>query len=243
MCYKATFFVTFGVLIHFFFGGQDWRVYLCNLYSFILLFTILFFIGLDSCSIWFLFGFYVKEFCLWGIFFGVELYFIFFIFLLVSFVYNIFLLMWFRFVFGCCFYNDGLFFSFDFEICILYCFTLKSFAFIGSFFFIDFLFYTAIHTIYMDYFVVFHFSFFDVVFLFFIITIILFSRFYFLFLFVLCLFDIIFLCWRCLIIFLFFIIFLFVYFYWFVTVSLFMFWSFYCRIYVRYLWFFFVFCV
>jgi len=61
MFYKCLLFLLFGFLLHFFFGLQDYRYYVFNFVSFVLVFVLLFLVLYIACSLWFLFGFFFKD--------------------------------------------------------------------------------------------------------------------------------------------------------------------------------------
>nr|AJO53299.1 NADH dehydrogenase subunit 5 [Trypanosoma vivax]AJO53303.1 NADH dehydrogenase subunit 5 [Trypanosoma vivax] len=147
MFYKATLFIVLGVWIHIYFGLQDIRCFFfmyfcgCILARILLIFAIL-----NSCSMWFLCGFYCKDLLLASLllisFYNViEILFICIFFIFVTIIYNYFLLFFLMFVFKCFCLVDCLFLLFDFECCLIYCFCSLYMCFISIFLVMDFLFY------------------------------------------------------------------------------------------------------
>lgn len=145
MLYKATLFIVLGVWIHFFFGLQDVRCYFflyfcgCILARLLLVFAIL-----NSCSLWFLCGFYCKDLLLCTLMLAsfyniIEFIFISVLFILFTVIYNYFLLFFLFFVFKCFCLVDCLFLLFDFECCLIYCTLSLYLCFICIFFMLDFL--------------------------------------------------------------------------------------------------------
>eukprot|EP00759_Apiculatamorpha_spiralis_P020767 PhF_6_TR26061/c0_g1_i1/m.36733 len=61
MFYKATLFMVLGVMVHIFFNIQDIRL-LAFSYSFFFMVSIIILTVFDSVSMYFVFGFYVKDF-------------------------------------------------------------------------------------------------------------------------------------------------------------------------------------
>jgi len=60
MFYKFTLFIIIGIWVHFFYGIQDLRVFFMNIiYSTIFCRFLCIFAIINSCSLWFLCGFYV----------------------------------------------------------------------------------------------------------------------------------------------------------------------------------------
>lgn len=168
MFYKATLFIVLGVWIHFFFGLQDVRCYFflffcgCVLARLLLVFALL-----NSCSLWFLCGFYCKDLLLCLLMLVVFFYVLeflcvclFIIFFTV--VYNYFLLFFLCFVFKCFCLVDCLFLLFDFECCLIYCTGCLYMCFICIFFVLDFI-YVFIFSSYCYFwsFYLYYFSFFD----------------------------------------------------------------------------------
>lgn len=145
MFYKATLFIVLGVWIHFFFGLQDVRCYFflyfcgCILARMLLIFALL-----NSCSLWFLCGFYCKDLLLCllmlvSFFFVLEFLLVCLFFIFFTVIYNYFLLFFLCFVFKCFCLVDSLFLLFDFECCLIYCTCCLYMCFILLFFVIDFL--------------------------------------------------------------------------------------------------------
>ncbi|ESL04768.1 NADH dehydrogenase subunit 5 (mitochondrion) [Trypanosoma rangeli SC58] len=167
--YKASLFIVIGVWIHFFFGLQDLRCYFfmyfcgCILARLLLIFAIL-----NSCSIWFLCGFYCKDLLLCMLllvsFYNIiEFLFICIIFIFFTVIYNYFILFFLFFVFKCFCLVDCLFLLFDFECCLIYCMLCVYMCFISIFFVLDFLF-TFANTSYCIFwaFFLYFYSFFDI---------------------------------------------------------------------------------
>nr|DAC80470.1 TPA_asm: NADH dehyrogenase 5 [Leishmania shawi] len=169
MFYKATLFIVFGVWIHFFFGLQDIRCYFFTYFcGCILARMLLVFALLNSCSLWFLCGFYCKDLLLCvlmlvSFFFILEFLCVCIFFIFFTIVYNYFLLFFLCFVFKCFCLVDTLFLIFDFECCLIYCICCLYMCFIMLFFVLDFL-YVFIFTSYCLFwsFYLYYFSFFDI---------------------------------------------------------------------------------
>lgn len=145
MFYKATLFIVLGVWIHFFYGLQDLRcyffLYFCGC---ILAKTLLVFALLNSCSLWFLCGFYCKDLLLCllmlvSFFYIFEFLIVCILFIFLTIIYNYFLLFFLCFVFKCFCFVDCLFLLFDFECCLVYCTCSLYMCFILIFFILDFL--------------------------------------------------------------------------------------------------------
>nr|DAC80434.1 TPA_asm: NADH dehyrogenase 5 [Leishmania enriettii] len=145
MFYKATLFIVLGVWIHFFFGLQDLRCYFFTYFCGALLARLLLvFSLLNSCSLWFLCGFYCKDLLLCilmltSFFFVLEFLFVCLFFIFFTILYNYFLLFFLCFVFKCFCFVDTLFLLFDFECCLVYCTCCLYMCFILLFFVLDFL--------------------------------------------------------------------------------------------------------
>nr|P04540.1 RecName: Full=NADH-ubiquinone oxidoreductase chain 5; AltName: Full=NADH dehydrogenase subunit 5 [Trypanosoma brucei brucei]AAB59225.1 NADH dehydrogenase subunit 5 [Trypanosoma brucei]QEG98421.1 NADH dehydrogenase subunit 5 [Trypanosoma brucei brucei]CAB57807.1 unnamed protein product [Trypanosoma brucei] len=144
MFYKATLFIVLGIWIHIFFGLQDLRCYFfmyfcgCVLARLLLIFAIL-----NSCSIWFLCGFYCKDMLLallmlLSFYNIIEFLFISIIFIFFTMIYNYFLLFFLMFVFKCFCLVDCLFLLFDYECCLVYCLISLYMCILSIFFIIDF---------------------------------------------------------------------------------------------------------
>lgn len=147
MFYKATLFIVMGVWIHFFFGLQDIRLYFftyfcsCILARFLLIFALF-----NSCSLWFLCGFYCKDLLLslimmLSFFFVAEIMCICILFIMFTIIYNYFMLFFLCFVFKCFCLVNTLFLLFDFECCLVYCFICTYMCFILIFFILDLLYF------------------------------------------------------------------------------------------------------
>lgn len=127
MFYKSTLFIVLGIWIHLFYGLQDIRCFfLSYFFSCILTRLILIFAIFNSCSLWFLCGFYCKDQLLavlvalnYNYVLEIGLLSIIFIFLTV--LYNYYLLFYLCFVLKCFSFNDVAFIFFDFESSLVYC--------------------------------------------------------------------------------------------------------------------------
>jgi len=64
MFYKAILFMILGIIIHYYCNIQDYRFFMFNIYSMIMLYVLFLCIIFCASSLWFLFGYYVKELCL-----------------------------------------------------------------------------------------------------------------------------------------------------------------------------------
>nr|AIL54350.1 NADH dehydrogenase subunit 5 [Angomonas deanei] len=169
MFYKATLFIVLGVWIHLFFGLQDVRcyffIYFCGC---ILARVLLIFALLNSCSLWFLCGFYCKDLLLCmlmlvSFFFVLEFLFVCVFFIFFTVIYNYFLLFFLCFTFKCFCLVDCLFLLFDFECCLIYCTVCTYMCFILIFFVYDFLL-VFVFSSYCNFWVfyIYYFNFFDI---------------------------------------------------------------------------------
>lgn len=169
MFYKATLFIVIGIWIHFFFGLQDIRCYFflyfcaCILARLLIIFALL-----NSCSLWFLCGFYCKDLLL-SLLMLVSFFYIFefccvcLFFIFFTVIYNYFLLFFLFFVFKCFCLVDSLFLIFDFECCLVYCTICTYMCFILLFFLIDFFIYFIFSSFCLFWsFYLYYFSFFDI---------------------------------------------------------------------------------
>lgn len=169
MFYKATLFIVLGVWIHFFFGLQDIRCYFflyfcgCILARLLLVFAIL-----NSCSLWFLCGFYCKDtllclIMLISFFFVVEFLLVCILFIMLTIIYNYFLLFFLCFVFKCFCLVDSLFLLFDYECCLIYCLISLYMCIILLFLILDFIyiFMYASNCLFWSFYL-YHFNFFDI---------------------------------------------------------------------------------
>lgn len=169
MFYKATLFIVLGVWIHFFFGLQDVRCYFFTYFcGCILARMLLIFALLNSCSLWFLCGFYCKDLLLCllmlvSFFFVLEFLCVCIFFIFFTVIYNYFLLFFLCFVFKCFCLVDCLFLLFDFECCLIYCTFCLYMCFVLLFFVLDFL-YVFVYTSYCLFwsFYLYYASFFDI---------------------------------------------------------------------------------
>lgn len=159
MYYKATLFIIVGLWIHVFYGVQDVRCYFfmffCGAFTARL---VVIFALLNSCSLWYMCGFYCKDMLLCVIslmsfIYVAEVCAVCFLFIVFTVIYNYALLFLLCFYFKCFCFNDVLFILFDYESCIIYCVLCLFMSFLLLFFMVDILYVFGVQTIngYMSY--------------------------------------------------------------------------------------------
>lgn len=144
MFYKATLFIIIGIWVHVYFGMQDIRIFYFNILFSHLSIKILFIFSIfNSCSLWFVSGFYLKETILnyiliftWKYIFLEYLNLLVFIIMFTIF-YNYFIIVYLTFIFNNITINTYLHNTFDFEITIITCACCILLVYFALFFFIE----------------------------------------------------------------------------------------------------------